>query len=944
MEFHFKENLYKCWESKQFREIKVYSDPTENNRTEIITQLDILNKIAENINLSIQNERFRDIFITARTGMGKSVLFQLPAIDLHQNGFIVIVITPLIALMKDQVNELKRKGINFATYINSEDTFLEREEKIKGIGEGKYSLIYVSPEFLVGLNNLLSFFNLNKDRRIGLYVIDEAHCVFAWGTGFRPDYWFLGKRLKDWRKKEECNAPIVALTATAVNGKDFDSVSEIIEMLDLQIYPKDDLILSCIKRENIEINISKLEQDTSKLKKKEKLKKKDFVIIKLTNELKDKNKKAIIYHPFSRDAKLLSKELSESGIKAGYFVGSDMSKDEKENVLKEFEEGKLNCIVATKAFGMGVDIKDIDFIYHYAINESLTEYTQEIGRAGRRDEIRAYALSDYCKKDLDYTRWLNKSSSLSQWQMNEILKKILKIYKELHNYENSKSILVYPDTFFNLIKRKDKNTINDIVNNVETALLLLEKDIFNRFGNQILYFDIPETTEVFCFIRNEEISKLKTSPYFKCFQHLREEVNGIVYKLNLEEFWKNFSKDRSLGNLKYNFFKGQLIEGIKIEPRIEIKANLIKVFEKSKSELENVLKKICNLASSFGKSSFKEEKFIDNFKKEFNTKEDTIPEIILSLFSLDQNRDSPEFNYYKFIKKNDYGKYKIIVSKIKGFYDFIKTNFIELFKDHQIFYEYLPINRANQLKLAFGFLELFNIVDFQVKGSENLAFEIFIKDPKKIESLIDKYFNNELKKVKTRKEEELLLIEKFCNEYKNSDQSWDFLENYFLGKYKYSTNDEIYIKETLPSKINLSEEQKSSSTEYSEGDIVNHERWGKGKVIEIFPEKNSIKVDFEIVGEKSIDLRFAPITKIINEEELIKPGTLVDIEDIETEKRYIYFIAEIGTPLSEIDGEERISVDSPLGNELLGHKKGDIITIQLHTGKYKNYKIIDFVK
>ena len=291
MDFHFKENLYKYWKSKQFREIKVYSDPIENNKTIIITQLDILNKIAENINLALNNEKFRDIFITASTGLGKSLLFQLPAIDLHKNGHIVIVITPLIALMNDQVNSLKNKGIEFAACINSDDTYLEREEKLKGIREGKYSLIYVSPEFLVRFKNLSSFFNINKDRRIGLYVIDEAHCVFTWGTGFRPDYWFLGKRLKDWRKKEECNAPIVALTATAVNGGDFDSVSEVIEMLDLQIYPeddnspKDDLILSYIKRDNIEIIISKIDQNLSKSQKRK------FVITNLGKELKEKYNK-----------------------------------------------------------------------------------------------------------------------------------------------------------------------------------------------------------------------------------------------------------------------------------------------------------------------------------------------------------------------------------------------------------------------------------------------------------------------------------------------------------------------------------------------------------------------------------------------------------------------------------------------------------------------------
>ncbi len=189
MEFNFEENLKEFWGSDaKFRDIRVYEKPNENNKTKVVPQLDVLNKIAKNINAAINGESYKDLFLTASTGSGKSLLFQLPAIDLHENGFLTIVITPLIALMKDQVNSLKSKGISFATYLNSDDTYLEKETKINGIKERKYSLIYVSPEFLVRYKNLSTLFNLNEKHKIGLYVIDEAHCVSTWGKGFRPDY------------------------------------------------------------------------------------------------------------------------------------------------------------------------------------------------------------------------------------------------------------------------------------------------------------------------------------------------------------------------------------------------------------------------------------------------------------------------------------------------------------------------------------------------------------------------------------------------------------------------------------------------------------------------------------------------------------------------------------------------------------------------------------
>ena len=247
MVFNFRDNLYNIFGYEDFRKIKVYSSPIENNKTRVITQLDILNCISTQIRKAISGENYRDLFFVASTGSGKSLLFQLPSIDLHKEGLLTIVITPLKALMKDQVDFLRSKGINFATFINSDNTYLEKEERLSGIKEGRYSLIYISPEFIVKYSNLS---NLLCRRRIGMYVIDEAHCVSVWGKSFRPDYWFIGKRLYKWRKESKTNAPILALTATAIYGGDFDSLSEIIDLLNLKS-PK--VYFSYVKRENIKI-------------------------------------------------------------------------------------------------------------------------------------------------------------------------------------------------------------------------------------------------------------------------------------------------------------------------------------------------------------------------------------------------------------------------------------------------------------------------------------------------------------------------------------------------------------------------------------------------------------------------------------------------------------------------------------------------------------------
>jgi RecQ family ATP-dependent DNA helicase len=945
VDFRFEENLKNFWKSNTFREIKIYSEPIESNKTKIITQKDILDKIASNINLALKCSDVRDLFITASTGLGKSLLFQLPAIDLHQNGLIVIVITPLKALMKDQVDSLKNKEIGFATYLNSDDTYLEREEKLKGIKEGKYSLIYVSPEFLVRHKNLTAMFNLKGERKIGLYVIDEAHCVSTWGKGFRPDYWFLGKRLRDWRKVKECNAPIVALTATAVNDGDFDSVSEITKKLNLN---KEEVLLSYIKRDNIEIGISKLDESLSKSKKK------SFVIKKIS-ELREKNKKILIYHPYKSGARLLSREL-----RVKPFVG-DMDKEEREEVLNKFRDGELDCVVATKAFGMGIDIKDIDCVYHYAINKSLTEYMQEIGRAGREKEITAYALTDFQLKDLKYTEILIELSRISQCQIKKILRKIINIYKESHQSEKYKSVLIYSDTFFNIVGG-DRNE-DDVEKKLERALLFIEEDLFEKFHSYILSFDIPETTEVFCYIIYDEIFKLQEDANLsKCFELLRNSTRGNIYKLNLEELWRLCSKDESFGFLKSEFYKGRLLlKGIKIEPRIEIKANLKLSFKEASSKLEDRLKTIKEVLLGFSDSEFEEKDFIDGFEK--SELPDSIAKVILSFFSFEENENSQDTQNYKFIirKHNYYSHYKYkynitqeadITQEVDKFHDFIKDGFSELFSEkQQSFHQFSTLDSIERKKLILGFLELFDLADFQITGSENPAFEIYISDPVKIENLLNQnYFNQELNKSQRREREELSLIKKFCSEYKNSDQAWEFLENYFLGRFEYpneTTNSYSEEKNQVDSfsassssAIPTSDKASCLSKGYSVGEKIFHKTLGYGTINKFHPDR-SADIRFNPGGKnKRIDLNIAPIEKL---PPTIEPGTLVEVEDLDTKEKISYCITEPNPLPSEIDTETRtISPESPVGKALIDRKKGDIVRISVNAGKIKRYKITDF--
>ena len=663
IDFQFQEDLQNVFHYESFRNISVYTDPFTNNKTEEISQLNILNLISEQINKAVNGKRYKDIFFTASTGSGKSLLFQLPAVELHRNNFLTIVITPLKALMKDQVYSLKRIGIHFAAYINSDNTFIEREETLMGIKEGRYSLIYLSPEFIVKYRNLDSLFGLNNGRRIGFFVIDEAHCVSTWGKSFRPDYWFIGKRFRVWRDNVHSNAPILALTATAVNGGDYDSVGEIIDQLNLK-NPK--VILSQIRRSNITIKIEKYIPRNGSYNRN---KKDNFVADKI-KELSSKYKKILIYHPFKSAAYNLDAKLKESGVSSSIFVGG-MDKEQRNKVYKDFRTGQINCVVATKAFGMGVDIDDIDCVYHYAINKSLTDYVQEIGRAGRKKNLKSLAITDFHSKDLNFTRILNTISGLSQWQLRSILKKIMYIYNSTnHKSKKNAWIMVYPETFVTIFRKSD-----DIEKKMEASLLLIEKDLESVFGYPLLNFGIPRYSTVYCAIDKDNLGKLKKTPYISCFKkvfsvddNIRREYGnssgdetkvydiGDIWEINLEQLWENFFKDDNLYTLRHRFYSPyeSLIGGVKLYPRIEIKARIKENYKKTKSALNYILESLEDIFDSFNGKFFTRNELQKKLYS-YGLKKDYFVDLILRFFKIEgYPNDYPQDYQFIFEKQNKF--------------------------------------------------------------------------------------------------------------------------------------------------------------------------------------------------------------------------------------------------------------------------------------------------
>lgn len=324
-----------------------------------------------------------DTFVLMPTGGGKSICFQIPALVLDG---VTIVVSPLISLMKDQVDGLKANGIG-AEYLNSSLDNEEENSIIKRLLNGEIKLLYVSAERLLASH----FLAILKKLSIGLFAIDEAHCISAWGHDFRPDYTKLSF-LKDLLPY----VPIIALTATA----DQTTRTDIISQLGLTS-PRQ--FVDSFDRPNIELAVMPGQKRLEKIK--------EF--------LSDKtNQSGIIYCLTRKQTENLVTKLQTFGINASsYHAG--ITSEKRSRIQKNFSLDKTQVICATIAFGMGIDKSNVRWVIHYNLPKNIEGYYQEIGRAGR-DSAPAKALLFYTYADVETIKRFFIKSSQNSLQLEKL--------------------------------------------------------------------------------------------------------------------------------------------------------------------------------------------------------------------------------------------------------------------------------------------------------------------------------------------------------------------------------------------------------------------------------------------------------------------------------------------------------------------------------------------
>jgi len=312
----------------------------------------------------------RDVLAIMPTGGGKSLCYQLPAL---LNEGMTIVISPLIALMKDQVDGLNESGIP-ATYLNSTLSTQESNQRIDAIKDGQFKLVYVAPERLL----TDQFYSLSQSIDISLVAVDESHCISQWGHDFRPSY----KNITVFINRLKSRPVVTAFTATATSYV----TKEIKELLELN-NPFE--LTTGFDRENLFYKVVKPKD------------KNRYINNYLKNEFDTGS--GIIYCSTRKSVESVSAKLSGQGFSVGAYHGG-MDSETRSDIQEAFMMDRIKIIVATNAFGMGIDKPDVRFVIHYNMPKNMEAYYQEAGRAGRDGNksecILMYSPSDIVKQKL----------------------------------------------------------------------------------------------------------------------------------------------------------------------------------------------------------------------------------------------------------------------------------------------------------------------------------------------------------------------------------------------------------------------------------------------------------------------------------------------------------------------------------------------------------------
>lgn len=759
-----------------FRNLEIYADLFRSRETLCISQGQLIeNVIREAEKAQKRGAEPENILLTAPTGSGKSLLFQLPAIYLGKEyNLLTIVVSPLKALIVDQVEGLQDLGYQRVAYASSDLSPEQKMEVYRAVREGEVDLFYLSPELLLSYD--IKHFVGN--RRIGMVVIDEAHTVTTWGKEFRVDYWFLGRYLSALKQNLGYTFPLFALTATAVwNPKGGnDMVFETIRSLQMEPCV---LYVGTVKRKNIGFDIRQLTLEEGETYDKGKQR----VISERVENFLDGHK-TLLYYPFAGGIDMRIKTWVRSAdwrLVASYYGKKD--KEQKAAIVQEFKEGMKRMIVATKAFGMGVDISDIDRVYHVAPSSTFVDYIQEIGRAARDADVQGVAATDYHERDFYYMKRLHQIGNIAQDQLALILKKLMEVYRMKGEKEE---ILVSLSDFEFVVKLpRTKNKLeyeSELGQLIKTALLWLEDDLSQRYGRRLLEVS-PQNLLTEGYIQD------KTGDAFASeFQAYLTKVEGeeSVYRARLDSLWEERFPELGYREFKQKLNNGTLWEGSRAvsvgkhevllkEDTAVIRQRMDSLFKSLVTMLKTALLKT--------KGRFDEEELRAVFAEHGMD----VPSAKRFIGSLLESRteEGRSVSYISSVKKKESNELSFTVTK--GF-DLLLSRYQKLFtqriagtKGERLQFYCTPFSDLNML---LNLLSMLDCLSFSVEGGGTPCVHVRFNDPGLLQQLADsnEYHNLILDTNERIFEEQIDLFSSFFGtDILTDDQRWDFVEEYFTG-------------------------------------------------------------------------------------------------------------------------------------------------------------------
>ena len=345
----------------------------------------------------------RDVLAILPTGTGKSLCYQIPALSRYdKTGALTVVISPLVALMADQVAGLQRLGITSCVTINGLLSMPERAEALERVRLGDAAIVLISPEQLRSMPMRRAL----QQREIGAWVLDEAHCLSKWGHDFRPDYRYVGRFIREQADRSRV-LPVLCLTATAKP----DVIEEIVDYFRKHLDVEMTVFDGGSRRTNLEFVVA----ETTGSKKFH-----DIHQLLTWHLPPEAAGGAIVYCATRRRTEEVASFLTALDIDADRFHAG-LQPEEKKNIQQSFIDGGLRVIAATNAFGMGIDKPDVRLVIHADIPSSLENYLQEAGRAGR-DQQQAHCVLLYDADDVERQFGMSARSRLTRREIHGVLR------------------------------------------------------------------------------------------------------------------------------------------------------------------------------------------------------------------------------------------------------------------------------------------------------------------------------------------------------------------------------------------------------------------------------------------------------------------------------------------------------------------------------------------